>query len=296
MSQPEPETIPARLRADHVSVSFEFFPPKDDAGEDVLWEAIRRLERVSPDFVSVTYGAGGTTQDRTVRITEEISRRTSLTAMAHLTCVGKSVRELEDVLDEFADAGIDHVLALRGDPPGDVRATWTAHPEGLTYASELVELIARRGGFEIGVAAFPDVHPESADLDADVETLVRKAEAGASFAVTQMVFDPETYLALRDRVNARVDLPITAGIMPITNLKQIRRMSELMGTPIPAATVERLHAVEGDPAAVRAEGIAIAIEMCQRLLDEGVPGLHFITMNRSTATLEVHGALGLGDR
>ena len=168
-----------------------------------------------------------------------------------------------------------------------------AHPEGLDHATDLVGLIRTLGDFTIGVAAFPDVHPASPDLDHDVEVLVRKADAGASFAVSQMVFDADSYLRLRDRVAQRRDLPITPGLMPVTNLRQITRMSQLMGTPLPSAVVDRLEAVSADPDAVRAVGVQIATELAQRMLAEGAPGLHFITMNRSTATLEVHENLGL---
>lgn len=280
-------TIPQRLSSTRPSISFEFMPPKDDAGEAVLWEAIARLEPFAPDFVSVTYGAGGSSQDRTLRVTEQIGQRTSLTAMAHLTCVSQSVDDLREVLAGYAAAGIDHVLALRGDPPGDPGGEWTAHPQGLDHAEDLVALVREVGGFEVGVAAFPDVHPSSTSLRDDVETLVRKADAGASFAVTQMVFDAESYLRLRDEVAARRDLPITPGLMPVTSVKQIRRMAQLMGTPLPAAVVDRLQAVDGDPAAVRAVGVEIATELADRMLGEGAPGLHLITMNRSTASLEV---------
>lgn len=286
-------SIPARLAAPAASISFEFFPPRDDASEAALWQAIRRLEGVRPAFVSVTYGAGGSTQDRTVRVTERISRETTLTPLAHLTCVGASVGQLRRVVGQYASAGVRNVLALRGDPPGDVRGRWVAHPGGLDHADELVRLVRSLGDFTVGVAAFPDVHPESPDLDHDVEVLLRKADAGASFAVTQMVFDADTYLRLRDRVAAHRDLPITPGLMPVTNLRQIARMSELMGTPLPEAVVARLAAVEDDPAAVRAVGVEIATELGRRMLDEGAPGIHFITMNRSTATLEVYRNLDL---
>ncbi|QIM22984.1 5,10-methylenetetrahydrofolate reductase [Phycicoccus sp. HDW14] len=268
-------------------------PPKDDAAEALLWDAVRRLERVRPAFVSVTYGAGGTSQDRTVRVTARIADETSLTPLAHLTCVGQSVRDLRQVVGHYAASGVRNVLALRGDPPGDVRAAWAPHPDGLDHAEDLVRMVRALGDFTVGVAAFPDVHPDSPDLDHDVEVLVRKADAGASFAITQMVFDADTYLRLRDRVAARRDLPVTPGLMPVTNVRQIQRMSELMGTPLPPGVVQRLEAVKDDPAAVREVGVQIATELGRRMLDEGAPGLHFITMNRSTATLEVHENLGL---
>jgi methylenetetrahydrofolate reductase (NADPH) len=275
------------------SISFEFFPPKDDAGEQTLWDAIRRLESVRPDFVSVTYGAGGTSQDRTVRVTERIARETTLTPLAHLTCVGASVAALRQVIGMYAASGVRNILALRGDPPGNPGGEWTPHPEGLNHATDLVALVRSLGDFTIGVAAFPDIHPSSPDLDHDVEIMVRKADAGASFAITQMVFDADTYLRLRDRVAARRPLPITPGLMPVTNFKQVARMSQLMGTPLPPAVVSRLEAVADDAAATREVGVQIATELAERMLSEGAPGLHFITMNRSTATLEVHRNLGL---
>lgn len=286
-------SIPGGLAGQRVSVSFEFFPPKDDAAEAALWTAIRRLERVRPAFVSVTYGAGGSTQDRTVRVTERIARETTLTPLAHLTCVGASRGQLRQVVGQYADAGIRNILALRGDPPGDVGGKWVAHPEGLDHAEDLVALVRGLGDFTVGVAAFPDGHPESSGLDQDVDVLVRKADAGATFAVTQMVFDADSYLRLRDRVSAVRDLPITAGLMPVTNVRQIERMSQLMGTPLPEAVTRRLGAVADDPDAVRQVGVTIATELAQRMIAEGAPGLHFITMNRSTATLEVHDNLGL---
>lgn len=284
-------SIPGQLRRPRPSISFEFFPPKDDAGEATLWTAIRRLERVRPDFVSVTYGAGGGTQDRTVRVTERIARETTMVPLAHLTCVGASVAQLRRVIGQYAAAGIRNVLALRGDPPsaaGGVGSAWVPHPEGLHHADELVALVKSLGDFTVGVAAFPDVHPESPDFAHDVEVLVRKADAGAEFAVTQMVFDADSYLRLRDAVAARRDLPVTPGLMPVTNVKQIDRMASLMGTPLPQPVVRRLHAVEGDAEAVRRVGVEIATELAERMLAEGAPGLHFITMNHSTATLEVH--------
>ncbi|MGL4175715.1 MAG: methylenetetrahydrofolate reductase [NAD(P)H] [Dermatophilaceae bacterium] len=286
-------SIPARLREASPSISFEFFPPKDDSAEAALWDAVRRLERVRPAFVSVTYGAGGTTQDRTVRVTGRIAEETTLTPLAHLTCVNASVADVRRVVGHYAAVGIRNILALRGDPPGNVRGAWTSHPEGLDHAEDLVGLVRGLGDFTVGVAAFPDVHPDSSDLDQDVEVLVRKADAGASFAITQMVFDAESYLRLRDRVAARRDLPITPGLMPVTNLRQVTRMAELMGTPLPSAVVSRLEGVKDDPAAVRAVGVQIATELGRRMLDEGAPGIHFITMNRSTATLEVFDHLGL---
>jgi methylenetetrahydrofolate reductase (NADPH) len=287
-------SIPRMLEQDGTSYSFEFFPPKDDAGEQTLWEAIRHLERIRPTFVSVTYGAGGSTRERTVRVTGRIARETTLTPMAHLTCVGSSVAELRQVVGEYAGAGIRNVLALRGDPPGGPGAAWTRHPEGFSHADELVELIRSLGSFTVGVAAFPDKHPESEDLDQDADVLVRKADAGAEFAVTQFVFDADSYVRLRDRVVARGrDLPIIPGLMPVTSFSQVRRMATMSGTPLPAPVVSRLEAVADDPDAIREVGVEIATELAQRLLAEGAPGLHFYTMNRSPATLKVYANLGV---
>jgi len=276
------------------SFSFEFFPPKDEAGEQQLWNAIRALEPYRPNFVSVTYGAGGGTRDKTVAITARIARETSLTPVAHLTCVGHTRAELERILDTYAEAGIEHVMLLRGDPSEGPRAAWTQTEGGLTYASELVELARSRGDFRIGVAAFPEGHPSAVSLDADADVLAAKVRAGAEFAVTQMFFRASDYFALVDRVRARgVDIPILPGIMPILNLNAIRRQGELIGTDVPSEVVERIAAHDGDPAAMRAEGIAIAAELCEALLDGGAPGLHFYTLNRSKATLEIFSALNV---
>ncbi len=287
-------TIVDLLASGRPTFSFEFFPPKTDRAEALLWESIRRIERLDPTFVSVTYGAGGSTRDRTVRITGRIGRETTLTTMAHLTCVGSSVGELRQVMGAYADAGVRNVLALRGDPPGGLGQPWEPHPEGLDHADGLVDLIRSLGSFTIGVAAFPDTHPESADLHAEADTLVRKAQAGAQFAITQMVTDVDAYLRLRDLVAARgTTLPIIPGLMPITRHGQLERMTALNGQPLAADVLRRVDEVKDDPDAVRETGIAICTEHAQRLLREGAPGLHFITMNRSTASQEVFDNLGV---
>ena len=279
------------------SWSFEFFPPKDDAGERQLWTAIRELEGLGPTFVSVTYGAGGSTRDRTIRVTEKIATDTTLTPTAHLTCVGSSRAELRQVVGGYADAGVRNVLALRGDPPGGPGTPWEQHPDGLRYAVELVELVKSLGDFCVGVAAFPDRHPESADLDADARVLADKAAAGADFAVTQFFFDPATYFRMVDRLAALgCSLPVIPGIMPVTNVAQIERFAQLSGAPFPADLAARLHAVADDPQAVRAVGVEVASELCEELIAGGAPGLHFYTLNRSTATREVYAALDLGGR
>jgi methylenetetrahydrofolate reductase (NADPH) len=274
------------------SISFEFFPPKDEAGERQLWTALRELEALRPTFVSVTYGAGGSTRDRTIRVTEGIAAQTTLTPMAHLTCVGHSREELRSVIGSYAAAGVRNVLALRGDPPGGPGTPWTATPGGLTYATELIELVASLGDFCVGAAAFPQGHREAGSVEQDARVMRLKQDAGASFAVTELFFRVEDYFALRDRCDAvGVDIPILPGIMPITSLPQIQRMTQLSGREVPPEVVERVSRFEGDPAAVRAEGIAIATEMCDALLSGGSPGLHFYTLNRSKATREIYTGL-----
>jgi methylenetetrahydrofolate reductase (NADPH) len=297
---PRPSTLPSDgspsvrdlLAAGERSISFEFFPPKDEAGERQLWTALRELEALQPTFVSVTYGAGGSTRDRTVRVTEGIAAETTLAPMAHLTCVGHSREELRSVIGSYANAGVRHVLALRGDPPEGPTAPFEPHPEGLHNAVELVELTKELGDFCVGVAAFPDVHPAAESADSDARYLAAKARAGADFAITQLFFDPAAYFALVDRVSALgVDLPIIPGIMPITNLGQVTRMAELSGAALPDRVVERVTRHGEDAAAVRAEGIALATEMCDELLAGGAPGLHFYTLNRSRATRDIYAGL-----
>jgi methylenetetrahydrofolate reductase (NADPH) len=285
-------TIRELLATGDGSFSFEFFPPKTPEAEKTLWRAIREIEQLRPTFVSITYGAGGSTRDGTIRVTERVAQDTSLTPLGHLTCVAHSRDELRSVIGAYAGAGVRNVLAIRGDPPGGPTKPWVAHPEGMNHAVELVELVRSLGDFCVGVAAFPDKHPEAVDLEADARVLAAKAAAGADFAITQMFFGTDDYFELVDRATALgCDIPILPGIMPVTNIKQIQRMADLTGMALPAAVTDRLHAVEDDPAAVRAVGVEIASELCERLLTGGAPGIHFITLNRSTATREVYANL-----
>lgn len=286
--------ITQRISSDRPIFSVEFFPPKDEPGEVELWRAIRRLEALDPAFVSVTYGAGGSSRDRTIRTTARIASETTLVPMAHLTAVSHSVAELRQVVGAYAAAGIRNVLAVRGDPPGDPLGDWVAHPEGLEYAEELVALVRSLGDFSVGVAAFPYGHPRSADVDSDFARLLTKVRAGADFAISQLFLEPEGFLRLRDRLAAAgCDVPLLPGIMPLTTVRTFRRGPELSGAPLPPALVERLDRHADDPVAFRAAGMDATAELCGRLLDEGVCGVHFYTLNRSTATVELVNRLGL---
>lgn len=283
-----------RIGGERISYSFEFFPPKSDEGEAQLWEAIRQLEPLSPTFVSVTDGAGGSTRERTARIVGRVAAETDMIAVAHLTCAGSSQASLRQAIESYGGSGIENLMALRGDPPRGA-TTFAPEPDGFSHAVELVRLIRELGDFCIGVAGYPEPHPEAPDFDTDVRHLADKVRAGADMVVTQFFFEADDYLRLVDALAGhRVSVPVIAGVMPITNVRQIRRMTELQGSAFPAELAERLLAVEDDAHAVRAIGVEVVTKLCQRVLEGGAPGVHFYTLNRSSATKEIAANLGLG--
>jgi methylenetetrahydrofolate reductase (NADPH) len=271
--------------------SFEFFPPKTDEGVRQLFEAISHLRELEPTFVSVTYGAGGSVRTRTVDLVTRIRRELDIEPVAHLTCVDATVDDLQGILDGLRDAGIDNVLALRGDPPEGVER-FAPTAGGLAHGSELMELITTRYGFCVGGACYPEKHPESADAEEDVRSAKRKADAGASYLITNLFFDNRMYFDFVTRARAAgVTLPIIPGIMPVTNVGQIRRFTSKIGASIPEALLEALRSREDDPEAVLQLGVAWATLQCAELLAGGAPGVHFYTMNRSPATRAILSAL-----
>lgn len=272
--------------------SFEFFPPRTDEGERQLEATLQELADLRPSFVSVTYGAGGSTRDRTHDLVVGIPKLTGLVAMAHLTCAGHSRAELAGILGRYRDAGVENILALAGDPPRDGDAPRAE----LEYAEELAALAREVGPFCLGVAAHPEGHPRSPDLASDRDHLAHKLSL-ADFAITQFFFRVDDYVSLVDDLAARgCDAPVIPGVMPVTNVSQVQRFAELSGAAFPSELAERLHAVGDDPEAVRSIGVEVATELCERLLAIGAPGLHFYTLNRSTATREIYRNLGLAAR
>jgi methylenetetrahydrofolate reductase (NADPH) len=280
-------------KADEPVFSFEFFPPKTDEGEQNLRSALRDLSRLEPDFVSVTYGAGGATRGRTVQVTNWIKQHLGIEAMAHLSCVGSTREELELILDGIGEAGIENVLALRGDPPRG-ETEWKPHPGGLHYSTELTSLIAEGYPFAVGAACFPEVHPEAPDMAHDLRFLREKVDAGASFLITQLFLDNDLYFRFVDEARAvGIEVPIIPGVMPITNVGQIKTMTEMCGASIPARLLEALELRAGDADAVLQLGVSYATLQCAELLARGAPGIHFYTLNRSPATGAILSALKL---
>lgn len=279
--------------ADEPVFSFEFFPPKTDEGERNLRAALEALVALEPDFVSVTYGAGGSSRDRTLALTRWIKQALGIEAMAHLSCVGSSRDELLAILDEIADCGIENVLALRGDPPRG-QTEWRPHPNGLRYCTELAALIAARYPFSIGAACFPEVHPEARDLVSDLHYLREKVQSGASFLITQLFFDNELYFRFVEEARAAgIGTPIIPGIMPITDVAQIKTITGMCGASLPEALLEQLELRAGDADAVLELGVSYATLQCAELLARGAPGIHFYTLNRSPATRAILAALRL---
>jgi methylenetetrahydrofolate reductase (NADPH) len=271
--------------------SFEFFPPKTEEGERNLQTALRELGPLEPSYVSVTYGAGGSTRDRTIEIVKSLKEEHGLEAMAHLSCVGTTEEELREILDEVRDAGIDNVLALRGDPPQG-ETEWRPHPGGLHYSTELATLIRRHYDVCIGAACFPEVHPEAVDLAHDLKFLKEKVAAGASFLITQLFFDNRLYFEFVDEARAAgIDVPIIPGIIPVTNVDQIKRFTQMCGASIPAPLLDQLELRREDADAVIQFGVAYATLQCADLLARGAPGIHFYTLNKSPATRAILSAL-----
>ncbi len=273
--------------------SFEFFPPRTAEGERNLYAALSELKALEPSFVSVTYGAGGSTREKTIEIVKRIREEYGLEAMAHFTCVGATEAQLHATLTEMRDAGIDNVLALRGDPPAG-EDVWIKTDGGLEYSRELVALIAGGYPFAIGAACFPETHVHASSPEADLEHLVEKVRAGVDFLITQMFFENACYFDFVARARAAgIDVPIIPGIMPITRVGQIERMAKLSGSTIPAGLRSELHARGEHPEAVLDFGVAYAALQCAELLAAGAPGIHFYTLNRSPATRAILSALKL---
>jgi methylenetetrahydrofolate reductase (NADPH) len=273
--------------------SFEFFPPKTDDGERNLRSTLEDLRALEPDFVSVTYGAGGSTRDKTVELTKWIKQELGIEAMAHLSCVGTTREELLGILDGIQGAGIDNVLALRGDPPRG-ETEWKPHPGGLHYSTELAALISGSYPFSVGAACFPEVHPEAPDMAHDLRFLKEKLSSGASFLITQLFFDNELYFRFVDEARAvGIEAPIIPGIMPITDVKQIKTITGMCGASIPPGLLAQLDRRTDDPDAVLQLGVSYSTLQCAELLARGAPGIHFYTLNRSPATRAILSALKL---
>jgi methylenetetrahydrofolate reductase (NADPH) len=275
-------------------ISFEFFPPKTQEMEERLWAAIKRLEPLRPRFVSVTYGAGGSTRERTHATVRRIRQETALEPAAHLTCVAAAREEIDAVARDYWEAGIRHIVALRGDPPGGIATGYAPHPGGYAYAADLVAGLKKVADFEISVAAYPETHPEAASAERDLDNLKRKLDAGASRAITQYFFDVDLYLRFRDRVAARgIAVPIVPGILPVTNYAQVKKFSAVCGASIPAWMEGHFAGLDDDPDTRRLVAASIAAEQCRRLHAEGVHEFHFYTLNRADLLVAICHLLGV---
>lgn len=275
-------------------VSFEFFPPKSEKLEAELWESIRKLEPLQPSFVSVTYGAGGSTRDRTHRTVARILNETTLKPAAHLTCVAASRAEVDTVLRDYRRAGVKHVVALRGDPPGGVGLPYLQHPQGYSSALELVEAAANIGGFDISVAVHPEKHPSSPSLEHDIDTFKRKLDAGASRGISQFFFDADVFLRFRDRLaRAGVYAPVLPGIMPVTNVRGMQKMAAACGATIPRWMIHLFDGLDNDGETRRLVAAVTTAQLCARLSAEGVRDFHFYTLNRADLALAICRILGV---
>jgi methylenetetrahydrofolate reductase (NADPH) len=277
-----------------LNVSFEFSPPKTPEAEDILWKAIRRLEPLKPKFVSVTYGAGGSTRERTHRTVERILRETTLVPAAHLTCVEASRAEVDEVIRGYWDVGVRHIVALRGDPPGQIGGRYTPRPDGYANATELTAGIRAIAPFEVSVGAYPQIHPESGSLSREIEVLKAKVDAGATRAITQFFFDVDGFLRFVEAVRAAgVDVPIVPGIMPVTNFEGLKSMAARCGVPVPEWLANLFEGLDDDPATRRLVAASVATEMCARLEEEGFTDFHFCTLNRAELTVGICRVLGV---
>ncbi len=281
--------------ADHgVRVSFEFSPPKTEQAEESLWTAIRRLEPLNPSFVSVTYGAGGSTRERTHRTVKRMLDETSLRPAAHLTCVGASRAEVDEVVRDYWESGIRHIVALRGDPPGSLGGAYEPRADGYANATELTAGIRAVAPFEVSVSLYPQVHPESPGIDHDIDVLKAKVDAGATRAITQFFFDIDTFLRFMERVRkAGVTIPISPGIMPVSNFRGLQRMAEPCGIPLPAWLSGLFDGLDEDPETRRLIAGSVAAEMCARLAEEGFSDFHFYTLNRADLVYAICRVLGV---
>ena len=280
-----------------VRVSFEFFPPKTEKAEERLWDAIAKLEPLQPDFVSVTYGAGGSTRERTHRTVARMARETSFAPAAHLTCVDATREEIDRVADDYWDAGVRHVVALRGDPSTGIGESYRPFEGGYAYASDLVEGLKARHDFEVTVSAYPELHPESADWNAEIDNLKRKVDAGASRAITQFFFSPDTFWRFQDKVlDAGIDIPIVPGLMLQPNFKGLKRMSGLCGVAVPDWYAELFDGLEDDPMTRELLTASLMNELTAELYDRGVRDFHLYTLNRAEIAASVSRILGLHHR
>jgi methylenetetrahydrofolate reductase (NADPH) len=280
--------------ARNIRVSFEFFPPKSDEAEANLWQAVRRLEPLNPSFVSVTYGAGGSTRERTHRTVKRLIDETGIKPAAHLTCVAASREEVDAVIREYWETGVRHIVALRGDPPGDIGGTYVPQPDGYANATELTAAITRIAPFEVSVGCYPEKHPESPSIDHDIDVLKAKVDAGATRAISQLFYDVDAFLRYVDRVRAAgIDIPIVPGIMPVTNFKSLTRMAALCQANLPAWLVNIFEGLDDDPETRKLVAASVSAEICAGLEEKGFSDFHFYTLNRADLALAVCRVLGV---